>query len=83
MRLDTILLTIALARPSAAAPAWNGIARASRGHVYVVDAEDGHIWRIAPDGEVRDFVSGEAGIALNHPHHLAIDEQDQLWRGSG
>jgi sugar lactone lactonase YvrE len=68
---------------TAAAHDWNGIARDSAGSVYVVDAEDGHIWRVTPDGKSSTFVGGEAGIALNHPHHLAIDEQEQLWLGSG
>ncbi len=68
---------------TAAAHDWNGIARDSAGNVFVVDAEDGWIWKVAPDRRARGFVTGEAGIALNHPHHLAIDEQDRLWLGSG
>jgi hypothetical protein len=77
-----LFVAAAVAAP-ARAHDWNGIARDSAGNVFVVDAEDGWIWKVTPDGKARGFVTGEAGIALNHPHHLAIDELDRLWLGSG
>jgi sugar lactone lactonase YvrE len=78
----SIPLLLALAT-GAAAHDWNGLARDSRGNLFVVDAEDGHVWKVAPDGSVTTFVTSEAGAALEHPHHLAIDERDRLWLGSG
>lgn len=82
-----IVAAVALAN-AAAAHDWNGLARDSTGAIFVVDAEDGHVWKVvaeAPGGAVkaRGFITGEAGVALGHPHHLATDEQDRLWLASG
>lgn len=82
-RLGLPILLASASAGRALAHDWNGIARDEAGNVFVVDAEDGHVWSVARDGRVRDFVSGEAGIALGHPHHLAIDPQQGLWLGSG
>jgi sugar lactone lactonase YvrE len=81
-----VLTTVALfitAPALAHAHDWNGLARDSHGNLFVVDAEDGYVWKVAPDGRATTFVSGDAGEPLNHPHHLAIDEHDRLWLGSG
>jgi len=74
---------LAAAPRTALAHDWNGLVLDSRGHCFVVDAEDGYVWKVAPDGVASTFVPTAAGVAMNHPHHLAIDEHDRLWLASG
>lgn len=78
---------LAVLLPLLAAPAlghdWNGMARAPDGSLYVVDAEDGQIWRVSPRGEVSVFVKGEDARACNHPHHLEMDHRGLLWLAGG
>lgn len=67
----------------AAAHDWNGIARTGDGTLLVVDAEDGQIWKVSPEGNVSVFVAGKKTKACNHPHHLALDRKGALWLAGG
>lgn len=83
---DTMLSTLIIVLYTAASPAvhdWNGLCLDKKGNVYVIDAEDGQIWRISKDGTVRVFLSGKKARQLHHPHHLAIDAKGSLWLASG
>jgi hypothetical protein len=62
---------------------WNGLALDRSGNAYSIDAEDGYIWKIAPDGKVSTFLPTDRGKDLGHPHHLAIDDSGTLWLASG
>jgi sugar lactone lactonase YvrE len=62
---------------------WNGMAIDKSGHLYLVDAEGGEIWKISPSGKVEPFIGLDKGIRLNHPHHLSVDGDDNLWLASG
>lgn len=81
--LFVLALTIAPIAPLAAHD-WNGLAIDARGNLYVVDAEDGQIWKITPAGTVSVFVKGTPrGQTCHHPHHLAMDPEGLLWFASG
>jgi len=68
----------------AAAHDWNGLAIDPAGRVYAVDAEDGQVWRVAPDGKVAVYVPGAAlDEDCYHFHHLALDGEGVLWLPSG
>ncbi|MHC4480093.1 MAG: hypothetical protein ACYS1C_03875 [Planctomycetota bacterium] len=62
---------------------WNGIAGAGDGSLFVVDAEDGQIWMISPNGQVSVFFTGKVAKCCIHPHHLALDTHGQLWLAGG
>jgi sugar lactone lactonase YvrE len=62
---------------------WNGLVADRAGNLFAVDAEDGYIWKIGPDGKATTFVDTEHGEKLNHPHHLEIDGDDHLWLAGG
>jgi hypothetical protein len=68
----------------AAAHDWNGIAIDKAGCLYVVDAEDGQVWKVSPAGKVEVYRKGAAGAEeCDHAHHLAIDETGALYIPSG
>jgi sugar lactone lactonase YvrE len=77
------LLAVAAFAAGASAHDWNGLAADRAGNLFAVDAEDGHVWKISPDGKASTFVDGERGSKLNHPHHLEIDSDDHLWLAGG
>jgi len=77
------LLAVAVLASEVSAHDWNGLAADRAGNLFAVDAEDGYVWKIAPDGKVSTFVDGERGSKLNHPHHLEIDGDDHLWLAGG
>ena len=83
MRLIPACLLSVLLVGAAPAHDWNGIAIDSSGRLYVVDAEDGQLWRVSPDGKSTVFVPGSRGRELKHPHHLAPDATNTLWLASG
>jgi streptogramin lyase len=70
---------VAVAASPAFAHDWNGMAQDSKGRIYVVDGDSGRIWRIATDGKVELFIDAKVGGSLVHPHHLAIDGDDNVW----
>ncbi len=82
-RLTMVLLVTLLVVPAAWAHDWNDIAINRAGDIFVVDADYGEIWKIAPNGKVETFVSKQTGEGCNHPHHLSMDAHDTLWFGSG
>jgi hypothetical protein len=46
--------------PGALAHDWNGIAMDRAGNLYVVDAEDGQIWKVSPAGKAEVYRKGAA-----------------------
>jgi len=83
VRVAFAIALAALLAPAARAHDWNGLVADRAGNLFAVDAEDGFIWKIAPDGKAKCFVGTERGAALNHPHHLEIDGDDHLWLAGG
>lgn len=81
--LPAALVAVAALAAGAAAHDWNGLVADRAGNLFAVDAEDGQVWKIAPDGKVTTLVDGERGSKLNHPHHLEIDGDDHLWLAGG
>jgi hypothetical protein len=77
------LVPVLLLALAAAAHDWNGMARAGNGALYVIDAEDGQIWKVSAKGAVSVFVAGEKAKRCNHPHHLALDRKGALWLAGG
>ena len=56
----------------------------AKGNLYVVDAEDGQVWRIGPDGKTAVHVKGATDAeTCRHTHHLAIGDDGTLWLPSG
>jgi len=84
MRATLLILLALLAASPAAAHDWNGIAVDAKDQIYVVDAEDGQVWRIDSQGKVTVHVKGEESLkTCRHTHHLAIDKDGVLWLPSG
>ena len=86
MRRALILTACLLATLGSPLPAhdWNGLAIDPRGNLYLVDAEDGQIWKITKTGKVQIFVKGTPrGQVCHHPHHLSLDAHGVLWFASG
>lgn len=77
------LLILAALAPDAPAHDWNGLVADRAGNLFAIDAEDGYVWKIAPDGKATAFIDTERGSKLNHPHHLEIDGDDHLWLAGG
>ncbi len=84
MRHLPLILAVILWTGTARAHDWNGIAVDARDNVFVVDAEDGQVWRIDPKGKVAVHLPGaRIDEPCAHTHHLAIDEEGALWLPSG
>ena len=63
---------------------WNGITIDKAGNLYVVDAEDGQVWKVSPAGKDEVYRKGAApGKGCDHAHHLAIDADGLLYIPSG
>ena len=84
MRTTLLVFLALLAASPAAAHDWNGIAVDKKDRIYVVDAEDGQVWRIDPQGKIAVHLAGEESRkTCRHTHHLAIDKDSVLWLPSG
>jgi hypothetical protein len=54
------------------------------GNIFVVDADDGQVWKVSPAGKVEAYRKGATrGETCDHAHHLAIDAHDLLYIPSG
>jgi hypothetical protein len=82
-RILAIGSILVLAAAPVAAHDWNGLALDAAGNAYVVDADDGRIWKVAGDGKATTFIGGADGERLAHPHHVELDERGFLWLAAG
>jgi len=84
VRTALATLLVALATTPVLAHDWNGIAIAADDVLFVVDAEDGQVWRVDAKGKVSVHHKGvEDRKTCPHTHHVVLDGDGTLWLPSG
>ena len=84
MRSVLAALFLAFAAGAALAHDWNGIAIGADDALFVVDAEDGQVWRVDAKGKVTVHHEGvEDRKTCPHTHHVVLDGEGNLWLPSG
>ena len=77
-------LVLLLSFGAASAHDWNGIDIDGEGRLYVVDAEDGQVWRIDAAGTVAVHRKGiDERATCPHTHHVVVDAAGNVWLPSG
>lgn len=78
-RLRLALLVLLFVAAPARAHPGPGLVIDSKGQIYFVHGVRHRIMKVDLAGKMSIFVQGEDGKKLSVPHHLVIDEQDNLY----